>query len=147
MSNSKSEDTQDFTPDEANLCTKCGYGEWRHEKLSHPCQVFEPPQDTCDCLCHNPDALKWGCEHCAMLPQDTSLDDLVELFAEIAESYDEQTIWSVRKRVLAWHKAEIAKEKQERIEKNKSFCGCSMCLHHTEAYNLEETDGQYKPRQ
>lgn len=33
---------QDFMPDDSNLCAKCGYGEWRHEKLSHPCQIFEP---------------------------------------------------------------------------------------------------------
>jgi len=77
MSNSKSEDTCDFTPDEANLCAKCGYGEWRHDSLKHPCNVFEPSQDTCDCLCHNPDALKWGCEHCAMPPQDTTIQDVV----------------------------------------------------------------------
>jgi hypothetical protein len=46
QSNSKSEDTQDFTPDEAVVCTKCGYGEWRHDSLKHPCNVFEPPQAT-----------------------------------------------------------------------------------------------------
>jgi len=37
----------------------------------------EPPQDTCGCLCHNPDALKWGCEHCAMPPQDATIHDVV----------------------------------------------------------------------
>lgn len=45
--------------------------------LSKLAQSNSKSEDTpnCDCLCHNPDALKWGCEHCAMPPQDTSLDD------------------------------------------------------------------------
>lgn len=51
-----------------------------HIGMAHPpikAILPEPPQDTCDCLCHNPDALKWGCEHCAMPPQDTTIQDVV----------------------------------------------------------------------
>lgn len=80
MSNSKSEDTQDFTPDEAVVCTKCGYGEWRHDSLKHPCNVFEPTQDT----------------------------SLTEITAEYFMATDPDRV-ALQRKVLAWHKAEIAK--------------------------------------
>lgn len=38
--------------------------------------------------------------------------------------------------LLAAHEAATAQAQQERQEKNKSFCGCPMCLHHTEPYAL-----------
>ena len=79
-SNSKSEDTQDFTPDEAVVCTKCGYGEWRHDSLKHPCNVFEPTQDT----------------------------SLTEITAEYFMATDPDRV-ALQRKVLAWHKAEIAK--------------------------------------
>jgi len=88
----------------------------------------------CDCLCHNPDALKWGCEHCAMLPQDrdsnspefrgiktqvTSLDDRIKQFfldnqitdsdAESFEDIEYYDTEQIVKDIAAWHKAEIAK--------------------------------------
>lgn len=80
MSNSKSEDTQDFTPDEAVVCTKCGYGEWRHDSLKHPCNVFEPTQDT----------------------------SLTEITAEYFMATDPDRV-ALQRKVLAWHKAERAK--------------------------------------
>ena len=79
-SNSKSEDTQDFTPDEAVVCTKCGYGEWRHDSLKHPCNVFEPTQDT----------------------------SLTEITAEYFMATDPDRV-ALQRKVLAWHKAERAK--------------------------------------
>lgn len=47
--------------------------------LSKLAQSNSKSEDTpnCDCLCHNPDALKWGCEHCAMPPQYTTIQDVV----------------------------------------------------------------------
>lgn len=32
---------------------------------------------------------------------------------------------------------ELAMDKLEAIDKNKSFCGCPMCEHHTSAYELK----------
>lgn len=31
---------------------------------------------------------------------------------------------------------ELDKQKQEKIKSSQSFCGCPMCLHHSEAYEL-----------
>jgi len=78
VSNSKSEDTL--------ACGYCGMPMTSaghltlHIGMAHPpikAILPEPPQDTCGCLCHNPDALKWGCEHCAMPPQDATIHDVV----------------------------------------------------------------------
>lgn len=92
-SNSKSEDTQDFTPDEAVVCTKCGYGEWRHDSLKHPCNVFEPTQDT----------------------------SLTEITAEYFMATDPDRV-ALQRKVLAWHKAEIAKLfEQMRSEVNSMY--------------------------
>lgn len=82
MSNSKSEDTPEEV--ERPAVEKCIYCDQPLKQglirgMLHKCEAWkaEPPQDTCDCLCHNPDALKWGCEHCAMPPQDTTIQDVV----------------------------------------------------------------------
>ena len=86
QSNSKSEDTPDpskvdeLTDKLRKLLNKDGV--WSSEYNSVLLEIEEsatpePPQDTCDCLCHNPDALKWGCEHCAMPPQYTTILDVV----------------------------------------------------------------------
>ena len=86
MSSSKSEDTPDpskvdeLTDKLRKLLNKDGV--WSSEYNSVLLEIEEsatpePPQDTCDCLCHNPDALKWGCEHCAMPPQDATILDVV----------------------------------------------------------------------
>lgn len=34
----------------------------------------------------------------------------------------------------------LEREKQGRIKRNKSFCGCPMCLHHTKAYELRQSE-------
>lgn len=82
MSNSKSEDTPEEV--ERPAVEKCIYCDQPLKQglirgMLHKCEAWkaEPPQDTCDCLCYNPDALKWGCEHCAMPPQYTTIHDVV----------------------------------------------------------------------
>lgn len=85
-SNSKSEDTPDpsrvdeLTDKLRGLLNKDGVWSSEYNGLLleiEESSTPEPPQDTCGCLCHNPDALKWGCEHCAMPPQYTTIQDVV----------------------------------------------------------------------
>lgn len=37
--------------------------------------------------------------------------------------------------LLALFERQLVEEKWERVRKNRSICGCMMCLHHTEPYD------------
>ncbi len=50
---------------------------------------------------------------------------------------DEEAKYKLSKKLEQLFELEVDKRKQDRIKKNKSFCGCPMCLHHTAPYEAQ----------
>ena len=42
--------------------------------------------------------------------------------------------------ILALFHQYAVSERQERVKTHKSLCGCPMCLHHSEAYELQNKE-------
>lgn len=74
-------------------------------------------------------------------PQDKELEDILQLY--FVEITDKATPTSgatdrAKESLEAWKNTAIQKDQEERIIRNKSFCGCPMCIHHTSAYEAQE---------
>lgn len=50
----------------------------------------------------------------------------------------ENTVLLAMNEVCAWHTQQDEVAERQVIEKNKSFCGCPMCEHHSEAYRIAQ---------
>lgn len=61
---------------------------------------------------------------------ETKLDDIMEDLI-VGHNFE-----YARKALIELFQSLRIKDREEAIKKYKSFCGCPMCLHHTEAYAL-----------
>lgn len=71
-------------------------------------------------------------------PKLDSIDEILVAIQVSLPMNNDGKIIATPEEIKRFVESYMARTQQTLVEKNRSFCGCIMCLHHTEPYGAEQ---------